>query len=557
MSDHQEHPYIPRLKEEFSEGRIGRREFLRIATLLGVSASAAYGALGMIDPGRAFAQAALPKGGRVRIGMRVHEIKDPHTISWVEASNVLRQCNDYLTRTGRDNVTRPWLLERWEASPDLKTWTLKLRKDVKWSNGKPFVADHVIWNIKRVVEPATGSSVLGLMKGFLLDEYETEELDKDGKKKKSTRLWDAKAIEKVDDYTVRLNGRAAQLAMPENFFHYPFLMLNPEENGAFKAGMSGTGPFTLETYEVGRRAVMRARKDYWGRGPNLDTLEFIDLGSDASPYIAALASKQVDGLFEVDFGQLDAIKALPHVEVFSVTTAQTAVARVKYNEKPFNDKRVRTALKLATDPQQVLDIVMRGAGSVAEHHHVAQVHPEYAKLPPMKRDVARAKQLLTEAGYKDGVDLELVCQNQPAWEQAAVTVMVEQWKEAGIRTKINVMPSTEFWKTWTKVPFGFTRWTHRPLGVMTYSLAYRTGVPWNEASFSNPEFDRLLAEAEGTLDVEKRRAIMVKLETIMQEDGPIVQPIWRAIQTAYDKRVKGFATHPTLYVFGEELAIQG
>ena len=557
MSDRREHPYISRLKDELGGGRIDRREFLRIATLLGVSAPAAYGLLGMVDPTRAFAQAALPKGGRVRIGMRVHEVKDPHTVSWVEASNVLRQSNDYLTRTGRDNVTRPWLLERWEPSPDLKTWTLRLRKDVKWSNGKPFVADHAVWNIRRVLDPSTGSSVLGLMQSFLLDEFETADVDKDGKKKKSTRLWDSKAIEKVDDYTVRLNGKSAQLAVPEHLFHYPFFMLNPEENGAFKVGMTGTGAFTLESYEVGRRAVVRARKDYWGRGPNLETIEFIDLGSDASPYIAALASKQVDGLFEVDFGQLDAIKALPHIDLYPVVTAQTAVARGRYDEKPFNDKRVRTALKLATDPQKVLDIVMRGAGAVAEHHHVAAVHPEYAKLPPMKRDVARAKQLLAEAGYKDGIDLDIQCQAQPAWEQAAVTVMVESWKEAGIRTKINVTPSTEYWKNWTKLPFGFTRWTHRPLGVMTYSLAYRTGVPWNEAGYSNPEFDRLLTEAEGTLDVEKRRAIMAKLEAIMQEDGPIVQPIWRAIQTAYDKRVKGFTAHPTLYIFGEELAVQG
>ena len=108
MSERHEHPYIPRLQDELCEGRISRREFLRMATLLGVSASAAYGLLGLVDPGRGLAQTALPKGGRVRVGMRVHEIKDPHTISWVEASNILRQNCDYLTRTGNDNVTRPW-----------------------------------------------------------------------------------------------------------------------------------------------------------------------------------------------------------------------------------------------------------------------------------------------------------------------------------------------------------------------------------------------------------------------------------------------------------------
>src|ERR1700732_3972959 len=106
--------------------------------------------------------------------------------------------------------------------------------------------------------------------------------------------------------------------------------------------------------------------------------------------------------------------------------------------------------------------------------------------------------------------------------------MVEQWKEAGIRVKINVMPSTQYWEVWTKVPFGFTTWAHRPLGVMTYSLAYRTGVPWNEAHWSSAEFNKLLTRAEGQLEVEERRKTMARLEEIMLEDGPIIQPIWRA-----------------------------
>src|SRR5262249_40422488 len=153
-----------------------RREFLRTATLLGLSATSAYGLAGLVDPTTAIAQ-AMPSGGRLRIGMRVHEIKDPHVISWVEASNLIRQCCEYLTRTGRDNVTRPHLLDRWEASGDLKTWTLHLRKNVKYRNGKQFVADHVIWNLTRVLDPKVGSSVLGLMKSYMVTEFEIEELD--------------------------------------------------------------------------------------------------------------------------------------------------------------------------------------------------------------------------------------------------------------------------------------------------------------------------------------------------------------------------------------------
>ena len=123
--------------------------------------------------------------------------------------------------------------------------------------------------------------------------------------------------------------------------------------------------------------------------------------------------------------------------------------------------------------------------------------------------------------------------------------MVEQWKDAGIRVKISVMPSTQYWEVWTKVPFGFTTWAHRPLGVMSLALAYRTGVPWNESKYSNKDFDSLLTQAEGTLDVNQRREIMAKLETILQDDGPIVQPVWRALFTFIDKRVQGFKMHPT------------
>src|SRR5262249_28160072 len=145
-----------------------------------------------------------------------------------------------------------------------------------------------------------------------------------------------------------------------------------------------------------------------------------------------------------------------------------------------------------------------------------------------------------DAGYPNGIDVELACRPQPDWELICVQNMVEQWKEAGIRVKINQMPSTQYWEVWTKVPFGFTTWAHRPLGVMSLALAYRSGVPWNESAWSNKQFDELLTQAEATLDVEKRRAIMQKLETILQEEGPIIQPVWRALFTYMDKKIQGF-----------------
>jgi peptide/nickel transport system substrate-binding protein len=553
MTVSREHPYLPELRQQLGCGRIDRREFLRTATLLGVAAGAAYAMAGLPAPARA--QADLPKGGKIRIGMHVQEIKDPHTISWVEPSNVLHSTVQYLTVTDQNNITHGELLEKWEASEDLKTWTLTIQKQATWRSGRPFTADDAIWNIKRALDPKTGSSVLGLMKGYMLEEYATGE-QKDGKPVKSTRLWSDKAIEKVDDKTFRLNCKAAQLAVPEHLFHYPFFMLDPAENGAFKVGMNGTGPFEIVTYNVGQNAVVRRSKSFWGKPANLDEVEFIDLGTDSGALIAAMASGQVDGLYEVDFSELDAIKAIPDVVIHPVTTAQTAVARGKYDQKPFSDVRVRQALKLAIDQQKVIDIVFRGTGTIGEHHHVAPVHPEYAKLPMVGQDIPKAKQLLAEAGFPNGIQLEIACKPSPAWELASVTVMAEMWKAAGIDVKINVMPSANFWEVWQKVPFGYTSWTHRPLGVMVLGLAYRTGVPWNESSYSNPEFDSLLTQAEGILDPDKRRVVMAKLEQLMQEDGPVVQPLWRVVQTGFHKRVKGFRMHPSQYIFLDELAVE-
>ncbi len=549
MTEYKEHSFIPTIKQQFAEGKVDRREFLRTSTLLGLSAGAAYGFVGKVT-GESFitpAKAAIPTGGTIRLSMRVLDVKDPHTFSWVYDSNVTRQVVEYMTKTGQDNITRPYLLEGWDASDDLKTWTFKVRQGIKWHNGRELTSDDMIWNIQHCLNADTGSSVLGLMKGYMLNDVGEGDAA-------TTELWDASAIERVDAHTFRLNAKQAQLAVPEHMFHYPFPILDPEEGGKFGVGSNGTGAFNLVYHEVGKKSVLEARNDYWGEGPYIETLEFHDLGDDPSAALGALASKQVHGLDGADILALDALKALPHVELHQVTTAQTGVARMK-PFGPFTDPRVRKAMRLAIDTEKVLQAAYRGLGSPAEHHHVAPLHPEYAKLTFMSQDIAGAKALLAEAGHAGSIEEEIVIKTT-SWEQAAVQTMVEMWKEAGINININIQPSAQYWETWAKVPFGFTPWTHRPLGVMVLGLAYRSGVPWNESDYDNPEFDRLLTKAEGILDADKRREVLRELETIMQEDGPIVQPLWRSVFTAMDKRLKGFLMHPTSYLFANEWGIE-
>ncbi|MBL8700751.1 MAG: ABC transporter substrate-binding protein [Alphaproteobacteria bacterium] len=550
MSTHREHPYLETLRDLLAERRCDRREFLRTAALLGASAASAYAFADRVlgpEAGVAHAQAAPRRGGSLRIAARVREIPSPHAMSNVPASNTARQTVEYLAWTGYDNVTRPMLLEKWTPSEDLKTWTLHVRRNVKWRKGRAFTADDVIWNIRNVLDPKTGSSVLGLMKAYILEDFDTGEKDAQGRPRMSSRLWDSRAIEKVDDFTVRLNLKVPQLAVPEHFFHYPFVILDPEEGNSFKVGMNGTGAFDLVEYDVGKRATYRPNRNYWGAGPFLDELVFVDLGDDANADLAAYASRQVQAIASTHQAQFTAIKRLPNTDIHFARTGATVHARMQ-PVPPFTDMRIIRAMRLAVDNDKVAEVTFGELGYRAEHHHVSPVHPECAPMPPFKRDIAAAKRLLAEAGHPNGIDIPMPMAVSSGWQKDIAVAVVDQWAEAGIRVKIEALPSTEWNKVWNKAPFAFGDWSHRPLGVMCLALAYRTGVPWNESLFSNKEFDEVLAIAESTADVEKRRAHMLRLQTILQNDGPLVQPLFRNVFMPVDRKIKGVQMHPTQYI---------
>lgn len=543
------HPYIPELKEQLRNGKIDRREFLRMTTILGVSAASAYAMANAItgQPAVRRARAATPNmGGTLRCSMIVMDIADPATYDWSERANVARHVCESLVQVGSDNIARPFLAEGWEASEDLKTWTLQLRKGITWSNGDDFNADDVIFNFERWLDPATGSSNIGRF-SYMVTKTDTGKKDDNGNPIMESGM-SAGAIERIDDHTLRFNLDRAALSLPEDLSDYPALIVNrrfADDGGDLKKNPVGTGAFSLTEFSVGEQAklVKRDPSQYWGDEVYLDAIHYIDHGDDPAAQIAALASDQVDINDQTSIEQVAASQAISHLQVHETVTATTGVARMRVTEAPFDDPRVRKAIALCVDHDRMLSLVYQGHGAPGEDHHVCPIHPEYARLPKVRQNHAEARRLLAEAGHPDGIDVKINTVVTPTWEANACKALAEMCRPAGINVYIHVMPGAIYWDRWLSAPFSFTSWAHRPLGVQVLNLAYRTGVPWNETSYANPEFDRVLDAASATLDPDERRKHMAKLESILQEDAIMSQPLWRSLFTTANKRVQNFKIH--------------
>ncbi len=516
------HPAVKGLCDQVRSGAIGRRDFIRTVSWLGVSVASAKAMLGSAE-----AEPAGPdpkRGGKLRFVCVVQQMNDPALINWIEASNLLRNALEFLTYTDSDNVTHPYLAESWKPSEDLKTWTFKLRRGIKWSNGDDFTTEDVAFNIKRWIAP-------------------------DSLSPNRTAFAAIKQFETVDEHTFVLHLDRPLCALPEMLYAFTCAIVHRRfeaEGGDWPKNPVGTGPFQLFEYKIAQTAKFRRRADYWGDPAYLDEIHYVDLGSEIATHIAALSAGQVDVLYRVTIAELELVKRLADVRLYEEQSAQTLVLRMQNDQKPFDDIRIRKAIVLAADNAQMLKLAYRDMGEVAYNFHVAPFQPDYGPLPPLRRDTAEAKRLLAEAGYPDGIDITLELGNtQGRWEQDTAQVLQQNVAEAGIRLNLNVRPATEYWPVWDKVPFGITYWAHRPLGIQMLDLCYRTGSTWNEAHFSNPDFDDAVDKAQAILDPKDRSAAMVAAERILQDHAVMVQPFWANNFTAAAANVMGHRGNPS------------
>ena len=460
------------------------------------------------------------RGGILRVGLAgggAADSLDPH--SPVSTTDIARVVNLYESLLYRDENFELKPLLALGATPDAtaRVWTVELRPGVKFHDGRTVTARDVASSFARVTnpdDPKSGAAALSI-----LDE-----------------------VEVVDELTVRFRLNTPTATFDDSLGQYA-LGIVPEDFDV--ANPVGTGPFKASSFDPGRQSIFVRNDAYWREHePHLDELVILNF-SDDDAMLNALLSTQVDAIGQIPLALLEVIAADPRISILNAETGAWLPFTMRIDKAPFDDVRVRQAFRLAVDREQMIDQVLSGNGSVANDLY-APFDPGYAKhLPQRTQDIEKSKSLLAEAGYPDGLDIELVTAPIQAGAVEAAQVFAQQAKAAGIRVKIRRVDTTTFfgddYLSWT---FAQDFWYTRNFLPQVNSSSLPTS-PFNETHWDDPEFLALVQEAATEVDEAKRNALISRAQEIEFERGGYIIWGYPNQADAYQKYVAGLIPSKT------------
>lgn len=467
------------------------------------------------------------RGGTLRIGLNTPENLDPAFSPNDPETLFNRTIYDYLLELKTDNSIAPNLATEWSISDDSLTYTFGLQEGVTFHDGSAFSSADVVFTFNRLKE--VSSPALNL-----LGEFEV-----------SAPAPQTVVFTLAQPNADFLYGVASRWALIIKDGQATPNVLAEGENPL--VNFNGTGPFVLEAYSPGERATFVRNENYWQSGlPYLDQVEQIYI-DDPIAQADALRAGELDFIFKIPADQIETLEADSNLTVYQSATSQHPVIRLRADQGPGTDVRVRQAFKLATDREALNDLLLGGRGVVGNNDPISPVYEGFFndELENPAYDPEAANALLVEAGYADGLSLTLYTPDSLGYSDLA-TVLQQQWAVAGINVDIVVRPENVYYSTdeWSTVDLGITGYGARPTPQQFLVEAYASSGIYNESHWSDEELDALIARAAVTADTEERAGLYAQISEIFNERGPIIIPWFAPVVSASGSAVQGLDVAP-------------
>ena len=429
------------------------------------------------------------------LGFGAQSSLDP--ISKGRVFQITEKIMNRLVRPGLDGKPQADLATSWDANEDATVWTFELRDGVTFHDGSTFEAADVVYSLNRVLDPDSDSPARSAVKMIT-------------------------SVEALDDMTVQISLNTPFADMPLQLMDYRLRMLNEGSGDDIATSGNGTGPFMVESFDAEGTTVLVANPDYWEGAPGVARMEVIGI-ADGQARLQALLGGQIDMERGITAQQQVMLTSSNKFDVQVIPTGTGAGLVFRTDVEPFSDPRVRKAVRMVADRDELVKLVLGGQGVVACDAPV-EPNDQYRADIACPQDIEGAKALLAEAGYADGIDVDVhVSTLESTWPTLAVAYQ-EQAAAAGIRVNVVQMPTDGYWsEVWMKKDVAATRWNERPADQALHEI-YLSTARWNESYFKDESFDAMLASARRELDFDSRNAIYQSAQEYLWENGGTLIP---------------------------------